>query len=98
MRKAKQQKVSSKRTAFTRDVFAVVQRIPKGKTLTYAQVAIAAGRPGAQRAVGSILSTNYDPKIPCHRVIRSDGNMGGYNRGGEGAKRRKLKLEAEGIR
>ena len=50
--------------------------------MTYKQVAIAAGRPGAFRAVGNILSKNFDPNIPCHRVIRSDGKIGGYNGGG----------------
>jgi O-6-methylguanine DNA methyltransferase len=49
--------------------------------LTYKEVAERAGRPGAYRAVGNILNKNYDPEIPCHRVIRSDGQMGGYNRG-----------------
>jgi len=51
--------------------------------MTYEEVAEAAGRPGAYRAVGNILNTNYDPKIPCHRVVRSDGKTGGYNRGAE---------------
>lgn len=68
-------------TPFAEQVYAVVRRIPKGKTLTYKQVAEAAGRPGAFRAVGTILNKNYDPLIPCHRVIRSDGTTGGYNRG-----------------
>jgi methylated-DNA-[protein]-cysteine S-methyltransferase len=68
-------------TPFAQKVFAVTRGIPKGRTLTYKQVALKAGRPGASRAVGSILATNYDLKIPCHRVIRSDGKMGGYNRG-----------------
>lgn len=58
-----------------------MRKIPKGKTLTYKQVAALAGSPGAYRAVGNILNTNYDLKIPCHRVIRSDGRLGGYNRG-----------------
>ena len=58
-----------------------LKQIPKGETLTYKQVATRAGSPGAYRAVGNIISTNYDPQIPCHRVIRSDGKMGGYNRG-----------------
>lgn len=49
--------------------------------MTYGEVARRAGKPGAARAVGNILSKNYDPKIPCHRVIRADGGMGGYNRG-----------------
>lgn len=67
--------------SFKEKVFSVVRRIPKGKTLTYKEVARKAGSPRAYRAVGNIISTNYDPKIPCHRVIRSDGGMGGYNRG-----------------
>ena len=66
---------------FKSKVFKVVSRIPKGKTLTYREVARRAGKPKAYRAVGNILSTNYDPKIPCHRVIRSDGKIGNYNRG-----------------
>ncbi len=70
-------------TDFARHVFAIVAKIPKGRTMTYGQVAEAAGRPGASRAVGNILSTNWDPEIPCHRVIRADGKMGGYNRGTE---------------
>jgi O-6-methylguanine DNA methyltransferase len=49
--------------------------------LTYKEVAGKAGRPRAWRAAGNILNHNYDPQIPCHRVIRSDGNIGGYNRG-----------------
>ncbi len=70
-------------TSFTKSVYSVVKKIPKGKTLTYKQVAEAAGRPGAYRAVGNILNKNYDPAIPCHRVVRSDGKTGGYNRGAE---------------
>ena len=68
---------------FKDKVFAVVSKIPKGKTLTYKQVAKLAGSPNAYRAVGNIISKNYNPKIPCHRVVRSDGGMGGYNRGVE---------------
>jgi O-6-methylguanine DNA methyltransferase len=70
-------------TIFSKSVYNVVKKIPKGKTLTYKQVAEAAGRPGAYRAVGNILNKNYDPAIPCHRVVRSDGKTGGYNRGAE---------------
>ena len=66
---------------FNMRVFAVVKKIPRGKTLSYGEVARRAGNPGAARAVGAILHTNYDPKIPCHRVVRSDGTLGGYNRG-----------------
>jgi O-6-methylguanine DNA methyltransferase len=66
---------------FSERVYEVVKEIPKGETLTYGQVASLAGKPGAARAVGNILSKNYDPNIPCHRVIRADGKLGGYNRG-----------------
>jgi O-6-methylguanine DNA methyltransferase len=68
-------------TPFAKRIFEIVRHIPKGKILTYKQVAFAAGRPRAYRAVGNILSTNYDPKISCHRVVRSDGKPGGWNRG-----------------
>jgi methylated-DNA-[protein]-cysteine S-methyltransferase len=61
--------------------------------MTYKQVARQAGRPNAYRAVGNILNKNYDTKIPCHRVVRSDGNPGGYNRG---AKQKEKKLKDEG--
>jgi O-6-methylguanine DNA methyltransferase len=77
---------------FKERVFKVVSRIPKGSTLTYKQVAERAGSPKAYRAVGNVLNTNYDPKIPCHRVVRSDGTSGGYNRG-ESEKKRILKEE-----
>ncbi len=71
----------------------VVSKIPKGKTLTYGEVAMKAGNRKAARAVGAIMSTNYDPAVPCHRVIRSDGGLGGYNRG-VAKKRTLLKAEA----
>lgn len=67
-------------TSFKEKVFSIVRRIPRGKVLTYKEVAVRAGSPLASRAVGNILNTNYDPKIPCHRVVRSDGKTGGYNR------------------
>lgn len=66
---------------FGEKVYAVVKQIPKGKVLTYKEVAAKAGSPGAYRAVGNVLNKNFDPKIPCHRVIRSNGTLGGYNRG-----------------
>lgn len=80
-------------TSFTETVLEVVRHIPKGKTLTYKEVAERAGRPGAYRAVGTILSKNYRPGVPCHRVIRSDGVLGEYNRGRE---RKRRLLEEEG--
>jgi len=67
--------------AFKRKVLEIVKRIPKGKVMTYAKIAKIAGRPKAWRAVGNILNKNKDPNIPCHRVIRSDGKIGGYNLG-----------------
>lgn len=76
------------KTTFAQSVHQVVRQIPSGQTLTYKQVAELAGNPLASRAVGNILNKNYNPEIPCHRVIRSDGKTGGYNRGPE----RKLEL------
>ena len=77
---------------FKDKVLEVVRKIPKGKTLTYKEVAVLAGRPRAWRAVGNILHKNRDSEIPCHRVIKSDGNLGGYNRG-EKIKRKLLESE-----
>jgi O-6-methylguanine DNA methyltransferase len=68
---------------FKTAVYDVVRQIPKGKTLTYKEVAERAGSPRAYRAVGNVLTQNYDPSIPCHRVVRSDGTPGGYNRGAD---------------
>lgn len=73
----------SRARTFAESVRAVVKKIPKGKTMSYKEVAVRAGSPLAARAVGMIMSRNYDGTVPCHRVIRSDGKMGGYNRGGE---------------
>jgi len=82
------------RSKFSKKVYKVVSKIPKGKVLTYKEVAKRAGSPKAYRAVGNILSKNYDPKIPCHRVVKSDGKIGGYNRGSA----KKLKtLKKEGV-
>ncbi len=78
--------------SFTEKVYEVVKKIPKGKTMTYKEVAVLCGRPKAYRAVGNILNKNYDKSIPCHRVIRSDGKTGGYNRGGE-MKEKRLREE-----
>lgn len=78
---------------FTEKVYEVTKNIPEGSTLTYKQVAIKVGKPKSYRAVGTILSKNFNPEIPCHRVIRSDGGMGGYNRGGVNIKSEILKKE-----
>lgn len=71
----------------------VVRQIPKGKTMTYAEVAKKAGNARAARAVGTVMKGNYDPTVPCHRVVRSDGSVGEYNRGGPCAKRALLAQE-----
>ena len=68
---------------FTQKVLKVVSKIKKGETMSYSEVAKRAGSPKASRVVGSIMKKNYDPKIPCHRVIKSDGTTGEYNRGKE---------------
>lgn len=79
--------------SFSDKIREVVRTIPEGKTMTYGEVAKKAGNPKAARAVANVMAANYDPKVPCHRVICSDGSLGGYNRGGEAAKRAILKRE-----
>lgn len=79
-------------TRFKEKVLTVVASIPKGETLSYKEVACRARILGASRAVGTIMAGNFDPKIPCHRVIKSDGTAGGYN-GGVLKKIRILKKE-----
>ena len=64
--------------------------------MTYGEVAMKAGTKGAARAVGSLMKANYDATIPCHRVIRSDGKIGSYNRPG-GSKAKWQRLEEEGV-
>ena len=69
-------------TAFQRRVWQELQRIPRGKTRTYTQVAQALGRPTATRAVARACATNpVSIVVPCHRVIRADGNLAGYRWG-----------------
>ena len=82
-------------STFTDKVRAIVKAIPAGKVLTYNQVAGKAGNAKAARAVANIMAANFDPAIPCHRVIRTDGGLGGYNRGGE-VKKRAI-LQSEGV-
>ncbi|HKL16823.1 MAG TPA: DNA-3-methyladenine glycosylase [Patescibacteria group bacterium] len=66
---------------FKEQVKRIVKDIPSGQTLTYKEVARKAGQPKAQRLVASILSKNHNHNIPCHRVIKSDGSLGGFNQG-----------------
>ena len=77
-------------------VYSALSRVAKGKLTTYKRLARAAGSPRAFRAVGNILHKNpYAPAVPCHRVIKSDGQVGGY--AGEVSKKIKL-LSGEGIK
>lgn len=80
-------------SVFRNRVLEIVRKIPKGKTLTYKEVADKAGNPKAYRAVGNIMNKNRDPLVPCHRVIRSDGKIGGYAFGKE---KKKEILKKEG--
>jgi O-6-methylguanine DNA methyltransferase len=73
----------TKSSDFRERVHSVVRSIAKGSVMSYGEVALAAGSPGAARAVGTILRANFDPSIPCHRVIRANGTLGRYNRGDE---------------
>jgi methylated-DNA-[protein]-cysteine S-methyltransferase len=77
---------------FSEKVISVVKAIPRGHVLSYKEVARRSGNPRASRAVGSIMKKNYREDVPCHRVIRSDGKVGEYNRGAEN-KMKKLKNE-----
>lgn len=82
-------------TPFQKKVLLAVFTVPKGETRTYKQVADMAGYPGAARAVGSVMRMNpLAPVIPCHRVIRSDGNIGGYSAPG-GRKKKIIMLKKE---
>jgi O-6-methylguanine DNA methyltransferase len=83
---------------FEQKVIEIVKKIPRGKVATYKEVAILCGRSKAYRSVGNILNKNYKengPKIPCHRVIRSDGEIGRY---ALGKKRKKELLKKEGVK
>ena len=84
-----------KGTKFQVKVWKFLKKIPKGKVKTYKQVAIGINKPKSARAVANACGNNpYAPKIPCHRVIRSDGGLGGYSgKGGVKTKKKLLKLE-----
>jgi len=89
-------KYSRKRiNSFQEKVYKIVKKIPRGEILTYKTVAKLTGFPRAWRVVGNVLNKNRDLKIPCHRVIRSDGKLGGYNRG---VKKKRELLKKEGVR
>ena len=86
-----------KGTPFQLKVWNYLKKIPLGSVKTYSQVAKSIGKPLAVRAVANAIGKNpYAPKIPCHRVIRSDGSLGGYS-GKGGVKTKRLLLKKEGI-
>ena len=86
-----------KGTKFQLKVWNYLKKIPKGEVRTYKQVSIAIKMPKSSRAVANACAKNpYAPKIPCHRVIRSDGSLGGYSALG-GVKIKKKMLKKEGF-
>jgi methylated-DNA-protein-cysteine methyltransferase related protein len=83
------------KSTFTDKVYEIVAQIPAGKVATYGDVARLAGKPGASRAVGLAMSHNHDTaRVPCHRVVGSDGSMHGYAFGGAARKRELLASES----
>ena len=84
-------------TNFQIKVWKEIKKIPKGKVKTYKELAIAIAKPNASRAVANACGKNpYPIQIPCHRVIRSDGRIGGYS-GRGGIKMKKYLLKKEGV-
>ena len=87
-----------KGTDFQKKVWLEISKIPKGKIITYKELAIKLGKPKAYRAVANACAKNPLLEIiPCHRVIREDGKMGGYN-GKKGVKRKKSLLKSEVVK
>lgn len=86
-----------KGTEFQKKVWTAIARIPRGKTATYTELAKSIGKPKAVRAVGNAVGANpMAPMIPCHRVVRSDGTLGGYS-GVGGVKTKRALLKKEGF-
>lgn len=80
---------------FDQQVYKVLKQIPAGAVATYGDIAKAIGSPKASRAVGNALNRNpHAPKVPCHRVVRSDGSLGGY---AFGTKKKIALLKKEGV-
>lgn len=87
--------LSSTPTPFNQQVWNATKQIPKGKVATYGTIARMIGRPRSARAVGNALNKNpYAPKVPCHRVVRSSGHVGGFASGSE---QKTKMLKSEGI-
>ena len=83
--------------SFSDRVREVVRRIPKGEVRTYGEVAAEAGNHLAYRAVANVMAHNFDPTVPCHRVVGKGGKLCGYNRGGVEKKRQLLHKEGVAI-
>ena len=82
-------------THFQISVWKELLKIPAGQTKTYKEIAVAIGKPNSSRAVANACAQNpYAPEVPCHRVIRSDGSLGGYSADG-GIKRKQKLLDIE---
>lgn len=83
---------------FKEQVYEKLRQVPKGKVVTYGQLAKMAGNPKAARAVGMLMAKNPDaPKTPCHRVVASDGSLHGYS-GGDGIATKRDMLLKEGVK
>jgi len=84
-------------TDFQVSVWKELLKIPRGKTKTYKEIALAIGKPNSSRAVANACAQNpYAPAVPCHRVVRSDGSLGGYSAdGGMERKRELLDMESK---
>jgi O-6-methylguanine DNA methyltransferase len=87
----KNEKNRKRITEFQKKVYKQVKKIPTGQTLSYGQIAKSLGT--SAKAVGQALKKNQNPKVPCHRVIKKDGSLGGYNKG---IKKKKELLRQEG--
>ncbi len=65
--------------SFAEEVYSILRKVPRGKVCTYQEIAKAIGKPNSWRAVGNALNKNpYAPEVPCHRVVRSNGELGGF--------------------
>jgi methylated-DNA-[protein]-cysteine S-methyltransferase len=86
-------------TDFQVSVWKELLKIPRGKTKTYKEIALAIGKPNSSRAVANACAQNpYAPAVPCHRVVRSDGSLGGYSAdGGMERKRELLDMESKSL-
>jgi len=87
--------VNKKITKFEQEVYEACSRIPLGKVSTYLDIAVYINRPRSSRAVGNALNHNpYAPQVPCHRVVKSDGSLGGF---ASGSVKKRVILLREGL-